>query len=326
MYDSYVISLDNPKILLDNISKYGLNPILINGVNGSKLSSNEINNNTTLLCSMFCPKSVIGIAMSHIKSWKEFVKSKKDVALFFEDDAIFEDNFREKLDISLENTPKDFDILYLGCFGCDNFINFFTLMNNGIINLNSSKVNKYVKKPEIAFALHSYVLSRKGAKKLIKYFDTNINYYIDYTIQYLIRNNQINAYSLNTRIVYQTSTDNTSSTNNNNNHPSIITNILSNYYIDEKVKASYMANLTIMRIGNINLSIFSLLFIIIGIILSGTNVNIYQILIGYLLLSSPDLYMNPTNVMIRMHFIFLIFPFLVFKYYNIWNMEETLVI
>jgi len=324
MYDSYIISLNNPQILINNVSGYGLNPILINGIDGSKLSSNEINNNTTLLCSMFCPKSVIGIGMSHIKSWKEFVKSKKERALFFEDDAVFVDNFIEKLDISFENTPSDFDILYLGCFGCDNPINFFTLMNSGIINLNAKKINQYIKEPEIAFALHSYVLSRKGAKKLIKYFDTNINYYIDYTIQYLIRNEQINAYSLNTRIVYQTSTDNTLSTNNNNNHPSIITNLLSNYYIDEKVKASYIANLTIIRVGNINLSLFSILFILLGIILSTTNVTIYQISFGYILLSLSDLYMNQDNIMIGIHFILLIIPYILLKYSNFWlaNIEK----
>lgn len=318
MYNAYVISLDNPSKLLNQLSNYKLNPVLINGVNGSKLTSNEINKNTTLSCSIFCPKSVVGIAMSHIKSWKEFIKSKQKIGLFFEDDAVFVDNFRDKLDTVIENTPKNFDILYLGCFGCDNQINFFTLVNNGIVNLNASKINKYVKKPEIAFALHSYVLTRKGAKKLINYFDKNISYYVDYTIQYLIRNNQINAYSLNTRIVYQTSTDDTSSTNNNNTHPMIITNLLSNYYIDTKVKASYMANLTFMRIANINFSLYSILFLITGIILSTTKINYIEITIGYLVLSLPDLYMNPDNNMIKIHYILLIIPYLLITYFDLW--------
>jgi len=318
-YNAYVISLNNPTSLLTKISEYNLNPILINGINGAKLSPTEINHNTTLLCSMFCPKSVIGIAMSHIKSWKEFVKSKNNLALFFEDDAIFVDNFRQQLDISIENTPKNFDILYLGCFGCDNSINFFTLINNGIINLNASKINKYIKKPEIAFALHSYILTRKGAKKLINYYDKNISYYVDYTIQYLIRNNQINAYSLNKRIVYQTSTDDTMSTNNNNTHPMIITNLLSNYYIDTKVKASYMANLTFMRVGNLNLSLFSILFLITGIILSTLKIDIYKITGFYILLSSPDIYMHPNNIMIIIHYLLLIIPYFLIKYFDLWD-------
>jgi GR25 family glycosyltransferase involved in LPS biosynthesis len=300
--------------LLNQLSEYNLNPILIEGVNGSKLSNTEINQNTTLLCSFFCPKSVVGIAMSHINSWKKFIKSKQNIALFFEDDAVFVDNFRKKLDNAIENTPSDFDILYLGCFGCDNPVNFFTLVNNGIVNLNANNINKYVKKPEIAFALHSYVLTRKGARKLINYYDKNINYYIDYTIQYLIKNNYVNAYSLNKRIVYQTSTDDTASTNNNNNHPMIVTNILSNYYIDTKVKASYMANLTFMRVGNINFSLFSILFLMIGIILSTTDIDIYKITGVYILLSSPDIYMHTDNIMILIHYLLLIVPYVIIKY------------
>jgi GR25 family glycosyltransferase involved in LPS biosynthesis len=319
MYNAYIISLHNPINLLNQISEYNLNPILIEGVDGSKLTNSEINQNTTLLCSMFCPKSVIGISMSHIKSWKEFIKSKQKLAVFFEDDVVFIDNFRKKLDDVIENTPSDFDILYLGCFGCDNPINFFTLVNNGIVNLNASKINKYVKKPEIAFALHSYVLTRKGARKLINYFDKKINYHIDYIIQYLIRNNQINAYSLNKRIVYQTSTDDTISANNNNTHPMIITNILSNYYIDTKVKASYMANVTFMRVGNLNLSLFSIIFLITGITLSTTEIDIYRITGVYLLLSSPDIYMNHNNIMILIHYLLLIIPYVIIKYFDLWS-------
>lgn len=319
MYNAYIISLHNPINLLNQISEYNLNPILIEGVDGSKLTNLEINHNTTLLCSMFCPKSVIGIAMSHIKSWKEFIKSKQKIALFFEDDAVFVNNFRKKLDDAIENTPSDFDILYLGCFGCNNPINFFTLINNGIINLNASKINKYVKKPEIAFALHGYALSRKGAIKLINIIEKNINYHIDYILQYLIKNNQINAYSLNKRIVYQTSTDDTMSTNNNNTHPMIITNILSNYYIDTKVKASYMANVTFMRIGDLNLSLFSILFLITGIVLSTTKIDIYKITGVYALLSLPDIYMNPDNIMILIHYLLLIIPYMIITYFNLWS-------
>jgi GR25 family glycosyltransferase involved in LPS biosynthesis len=320
-YNAYVISLNNPNKLLSKISKYNLNTILINGVNGSKLSSLEINQNTKLLCSMFCPKSAIGIGMSHIKSWKEFIKSKKKLALFFEDDVVFVNNFRQKLDNAIENTPNDFDILYLGCFGCNDTVNIFTLMGSGtgIINLNASYINNYVKKPEISLATHSYVLTRKGAKKLIKCIDNNIYYHIDYMMQYLIRNNQINAYSLNKRIVYQTSTDNTMSTNNNNTHPIVITNLLSNYYIDTKVKASYIANLTFMRVGDLNLSLFSIIFLISSIILSTTNIDIYKISCFYILLSSPDIYINPNNIMILIHYLLLIIPYLIIKYINFWS-------
>jgi GR25 family glycosyltransferase involved in LPS biosynthesis len=317
--DAYIISLNNPVSLMNQISNFGLNPILINGINGQLLTTQEINNNTTFMCSMFCPKSVVGIGMAHIKAWKELVKSKQKMGIIFEDDAVFVDNFKNKLDIAIKNTPTDFDILYLGCFGCNDSINFFTIMNTGIINLNASKINKIIKKPEVSFAFHGYILSYKGAKKLIKYFDKNINYYVDYSIQYLIQNNLINAYSLNKRIVFQTSTDNTNTTNNDNDHPSMITNILSNYYVDTKVKASYISNIKFIRIGDINLSLFSIMFLVFGIILSASNINFYQLTCGYILLSSPDIYMKPSNKMILIHYLLLIIPYVLIKYFDLWN-------
>jgi GR25 family glycosyltransferase involved in LPS biosynthesis len=260
--------------------------------------------------------------MSHIQAWKKFIKSKQEIGLIFEDDAIFVDNFKNKLDIAIKNTPKDFDILYLGCFGCENKINFFTLSSTGIINLNASKINKIIKIPDVAFAFHGYVLSRKGAKKLINYFDKNISYYIDYVIQYLVQSNQINAYSLNTRLVYQTSTDTTGSTSTDNNHPSILTNILSNYYVDTKVRASYVSNIKFIRVGDINLSLFSIMFLFLGIVLSATDINMYEIIGSYLILSGPDLYMNSHNKMIYVHFGLLIIPYLVIKYFNLWKIIE----
>ena len=175
--DAYIISLNNPESLIKQVSDFGLNPILINGVNGKQLSRQEINKNTTLLCSLFCPKSVIGIAMSHIKAWDEFLITKKKSAIVFEDDVVFVKNFKKELDINMQNVPNDFDLFYLGCFGCTNTVNFHTIASTAtnLINLNSSNINKYINKPSVVFATHAYVISRNGAKKLIKYFKNNIS-------------------------------------------------------------------------------------------------------------------------------------------------------
>jgi hypothetical protein len=45
--DTYIVSLNDSKELIDKVSKIGLNPILVNGVNGKKLTQNEINENNT---------------------------------------------------------------------------------------------------------------------------------------------------------------------------------------------------------------------------------------------------------------------------------------
>jgi GR25 family glycosyltransferase involved in LPS biosynthesis len=325
MYKTYVISLNKPDNLLSEIRNYGLDPILVEGVIGKKLSSDEIKENTSTFGSMFAPLSVIGCGMAHIKTWKLFVESGAKYGIIFEDDAVFEDNFREELDKGIKNTPDNFDILYLGCFGCENNLNYSTLQfaNQGIININAKFRNNYVNKPFIALALHAYVISRKGAKKLISYIDGNIYTHIDINIQSLVSNNLINAYSYNNRIAYQTSTDKTQSLNIASSHPIIINNILSEIYVDKMVKVSYISTVSALRIGNFNIYSWSVIFILLGLILSTTDIDALTITLGYILISLPDLYIDVNNKTIKIHYLLLIITYLIFKEFKIWDMVEN---
>lgn len=325
MYKTYVISLNKPEKLLSEISNFGLDPILVEGVNGKKLSKDEIADNTTYFGSLFTPLSVIGIAMAHIKTWKLFLESDAEYGIIFEDDVVFEDNFKKELNIGIKNTPKDFDILYLGCFGCQNNYNFYTAISvyMGLLNLNAGNINDYVNKPLVAYATHAYILSRKGAKKLIENIEHNIYTHLDLNIQNLVVNNVLSVYTLNNRIVYQTSTDDTQSLNVSSSHPIIVNNILSEYYIDKKVKASYGSTISFYRIGNFNFNPCSSLFLILGIILSTTSIDILTITGIYLLISLPDLYMDMNNNSIKIHYLLLVIPYLVFKEFNLWNNKNN---
>jgi GR25 family glycosyltransferase involved in LPS biosynthesis len=317
--DAYIISLNNPEKLINQVSDFGLNPILVNGVYGNKLNNKEINKNTTFLCSIFCPKSVIGIAMAHINVWEQILKSNEKMALVLEDDVIFTKNFKKDLDLDLAHVPSDFDIFYLGCFGCTNKINFYTVMGTtvNLINLNAKNTNQYINKPSIAGATHAYILSRAGAKKLLHNVKHKISYHLDVMLQTLIRDNVINAYGLNKRIVYQTSTDNTMSTNISTYHPSLINDVISNYYLDTKVKASYLTTVNLIRIGNTNFTFFSVVFLLLGIVLGTTDLDIYLITCIFITISIKDLYLDPINSMILIHYLLLIIPFLLIKYYTI---------
>ena len=321
MYKTYVISLNKPDNLLSNIRNYGLDPILVEGVNGKKLNKKEINENTSITGGMFAPLSVIGCAMAHIKTWKLFLESNAEYGIIFEDDVVFEDNFKEKLDLGIKNTPKDFDILYLGCIGCQNNLNFNTLQfaHLGILNLKANFKNHFVNKPFVALATHAYVVSRNGAKKLLSYIDHNIYTHIDIHIQELVSNKLINIYSFNNRIAYQTSTDELKSLNVSSSHPVMINSLLSEYYVDKMVKASYISTVSSFRIGNFNIYSWSIIFMILGIILSTTDIDALSITIGFILISLPDLYMDVNNKTIKIHYLLLILTYLIFKEFNIWN-------
>jgi len=322
MYKTYVISLNSSNELLEKISNYGLDPILIEGVNGKLLDNETIKKNTNITYAYVGPKSAIGCAMSHIKTWKEFLKTDAEYAIILEDDVVFVDDFKTKLDTICEFAPKDYDILYLGCFGCDGPINIFTYASStiGLINLNSYKLNEYINKPVVAFATHSYIVSRKGAKKLLHYIEGNISNHIDFQINTLITNNKINVYALNKRIVFQTSTDETQSTNSSTNHPMMLNNILSELYVDKKVKASYMSTLSIFRLNELNLTLVSFMFILLGVFLSSTNIDFFTITIFYLLISIPDIYTNIDNPFIKLHYLFLIIPYMLLKYFDVWQL------
>jgi GR25 family glycosyltransferase involved in LPS biosynthesis len=254
-YSAYVISLEQPTTLLNTIKKMGIKTNLIKGVNGKTLDNDQIKKNTTLFGSLFSPRSVIGIAMAHIKAWETFLESGEKYGMIFEDDVVFEDNFKERMDKVLKNTPENFDLLYLGCVSCDN-INIVTMVQGyaGRLNMNAKKVNKYVNIPVLALALHGYIVSISGAKKLIKYIKGYISDHLDIQIQELTSKNLINTYAANELIAYQTSTDETQSSNISNTHPLLINNLLSNYYLEKKVKINYGSTVSLMRINNVNLN------------------------------------------------------------------------
>jgi GR25 family glycosyltransferase involved in LPS biosynthesis len=292
MITSYIISLKKPSSLLELLPSYQLNPVWVRGINGKFLSDKELKNNASSFYSRFGPKSSIAIAMSHIKVWKRFLNSQDDYCIIFEDDVVFEPRFREKLDKSLVNTPKDFDILYLGCFGCQSDNNCMTVPMSFIFNLkNTVKINKYIKQPKVALALHAYIITRKGVSKLLSNIDKNINNHLDVMIFKLYTEGNLNLYSLTNRIVYQTSSD-TCNSLNTSNYPFILNKLLSFIHLDKMLRLNYYTSVSFLRFGDYNINAITCIMFIIGFILALCNINIKTLTIVFLLLSLPDILFN----------------------------------
>jgi len=327
MFKAFVISLKEPDKLITDLENKGILARWIEAVDGKKLTINKIEKNTTLLYSLFGSKNSIAIAMSHMKAWKTFLKTKQPYTIIFEDDVIIDSNFSNKLKINLKNTPNDFDLLYLGCFGCQKSANtlsiIFSFLGEG--NIDYRSINEYINKPFIAVALHAYVISRQGAIKILKLLEGKIYFYLDYCIQNLSSKNLINVYSLNERIAFQTSTDSDFSSTANNSHPLLLNKSLSKFYIDEKCRASYLTTVSIFRIGEFNFTLSSLLFLTLGIILAKHLSNkdsfddIIEATFLYLIISLPDLIQHINNpkkeldLAVKVHYILFIIPFFVMK-------------
>jgi GR25 family glycosyltransferase involved in LPS biosynthesis len=320
--DSYIISLNNPINLINKVKEFNINPILVKGIKGSDLSNEEIKYNVNDdLFSLINPKSSLGCAMSHLKSWKQFLSSNKNSALFLEDDAIFENNFKVNLTNVLKNTPDDFDILYLGCFFCDKQYNTISTKINDYFGKYKDEIiiNDYVKIPQIFFAAHSYILSKKGADKLVKLFEQNLYYHVDFMILQEFYNDNLIVYCSRNRLVYQTSSSNiTSSENVSSKHPVLVEYILKPYEVDKHASLNYFKNLSMFRIGdNINCNFMTILFFIIGIVLLFFKVDVKLLTLIYLSLSAYDIYLFNDINMIILHGVLLILPSVIKEANNI---------
>ena len=288
---AYIISLNKPIEKIEYLEQQGIKPILVEGINGNKLSGEEIKNRVSKSYFYLGPKSAIGCALSHFKAWKAFLETDEEYAMIFEDDVILEDDFIKKTKNSLKYVPNNYDILYLGCFGCDNKkTTFFDYVSIFVSSKNvPHKINEYISIPKIAFATHAYIISRKGAIKILNILDGNLYEHIDISLQDLSSKGQINAYVTTPRLAYQTSTDNTISENVSTKHPMILSKLLNRIYIDKKVRGDYPFLASSRRIWKYNMCAFTYIFLFIGIILTYYNVSIKNMTIFFLLISILDL-------------------------------------
>ena len=316
-YITYVISLEQKPPVLDHLYQHNLNPVLVPGVDGRKCDRRRLLRHFHPIYVDHGPRSAQGCAMSHLKVWREFLKSGSEFALIFEDDVVLEPKFTSQLDQVLGQVPEDFDMLSLGCFGSENEPNFFTIVL-GILGMTETPqhISERIKIPRIALATHAYVLSRKGASKLLQFLDGKLYNHIDYCIQGLSVNKQIKRYVATPRLAYQTSTDGMISANVSSSHPISITNMLDKIYLDTRVRASYVSSLSVARIGDQVVSVSSLVFLLFGFLLALTNIDVNTISMFYLVLSLPDIWLskssNDLNT-IWFHYLLLVIPTLILR-------------
>lgn len=111
-------------------------------------------------------KAEIAVALSHINVIRLIAEGSNEYALVLEDDVYFESNFAKTLDaawsemIQADRSSPNFDILYLS---------FKEVMNGA----KKTIISKNIFKPERGLWYFSgYVLSKKGAKKILSLLPT----------------------------------------------------------------------------------------------------------------------------------------------------------
>jgi GR25 family glycosyltransferase involved in LPS biosynthesis len=179
---TFIINLDTRRDRWDNLIKaepyLEKNALRIPGVNGKNLQMNQFIYNLFENNQFQWKKSVIGCNLSHIQTWSQILKEKQgDLFLILEDDVRFNKDWIEIWNNSADHIPEDAELLYLGGV---------LPPNKPALPLCSEQVNKYWNKikpntlfspiplPIFHFCAYSYILTRKGAQKIIDYLTNSI--------------------------------------------------------------------------------------------------------------------------------------------------------
>lgn len=189
----FVLNLDRSKDRWEKAShvmrEAGLEVQRFPAVDGRQLSIEELRRESTRIATFLQPRGVIGCYLSHKRFWNMVVDQDLDAAIVFEDDVELVDGFKEKL---LSNMLKlraekpedqDFDVILLGAIGrvhpqAKDAIGslFFSHYIGGKRPL--KLINDYRYQPRRPAGTHAYMVSRKGAEKLLK-LCSKATYHVD---------------------------------------------------------------------------------------------------------------------------------------------------
>jgi glycosyl transferase family 25 len=196
----FVINLKKSKDRFQNISK-NLKSLNIpferfDAIYGQELFEDEIKENTTFIGRNFlCNRGIIGCAMSHIELWKSFKKSDNDFILISEDDIEYKKGFSKIFkDVDKIYKKVNFDILSLNC----------SILLKEQIGESISVDDYEITKPLFPLTTASYIVSKKGVKKLLKKFK-KINYHIDNQIAWNTLYSDIEYYNIKSPILLKVS-------------------------------------------------------------------------------------------------------------------------
>ncbi len=146
--------------------------------------------------------SQIAISLSHFYAYKQI--SDTHDGFIIEDDAIFSDNFTDRLDIYMSQLPTDYDMLFVGD-GCHLHI------ENHKLNSNQNIYEKCLYPTSwggdgASRCCDSYIMSKKCANKICEYIN-HLEYKIDLPIDWWLnvaaRDNHFKVYWAEPTIVTQ---------------------------------------------------------------------------------------------------------------------------
>ena len=176
--DCYVINLDRRADRMEKL--YTNMPSLVGRVNRTSAVEGRKLQMTPAIARLFRPhdfkwkKPVLGCALSHLRLWWQLANERDDIGqyLILEDDVKMSPDWEARWKAAVPHIPEDFDIIYLGGILPPNREGFEAAKEPVNAHFSRVKENTFFgqQKPNRYFhwCAYSYVLSRKGARKVIE--------------------------------------------------------------------------------------------------------------------------------------------------------------
>ena len=128
-------------------------------------------------------KADISLLYKHIKIWEAIVEENIEICLVLEDDIIFEEDFVNKFNLNLHQTPRDWDFIFIGS-GCN-------------LRIAPERIQKgvpvYKKSHPASKCSDSYVVTKDAAQKVLNTFRP-FTLPIDFELNYHMFEHNMNVY------------------------------------------------------------------------------------------------------------------------------------
>lgn len=137
-----------------------------------------------------------GCFASHFLLWKQLLNSKDSHYFIFEDDAIFCDDFKKKLDVCLKNIDNMKTVLYIGGRFTPNFKTQYSLDIGD--NISKFDYNRDWDGETCDRTAHAYIIHRDVVGKLIEELENPIwNGPLDQFITHVLKKYKLDIFSCN---------------------------------------------------------------------------------------------------------------------------------
>lgn len=271
--DIYVINLRRDRVKWQHIKEHlateipGFRVHRFEAVNGKELSDREIKKYTSSFCNDFCPRNVLGCALSHRALWQKVVDDGLESICILEDDITVSKDFEQILQLASFEVPEQWDIIYLGCRGACDARKEYNILEKvwSILGQKGHRVSKHLFIPDHPAGTYGYCVSQRGAQKLLEY-TREINFHIDVQIGMNIKT--LNAYAIEPKIVYTSTDDSTLVTK----RPFLFNDIFKTFKLRDGTTLAWLMAEPLIEVYGMTISIWHVLYILFGFLVTRVGV------------------------------------------------------